>query len=53
MLAAYDDKSAYAQCIFAYRKGKDSEVKLFVGKTFGTLSFMSFMHRLRAYSLLA
>lgn len=36
MLAGFDDKSAYAQCIFAYGEpGK--EVKIFVGRTNGKI----------------
>lgn len=38
MLAAYEDKSAYAQCIFAYASGaNDPEPKIFVGQTPGTI----------------
>ncbi|XP_060081134.1 inosine triphosphate pyrophosphatase-like [Ylistrum balloti] len=38
MLAGFEDKTAYAMCIFAYSDGKkDSEVKLFVGKTEGSI----------------
>lgn len=33
ILAAFDDKSAYAQCIFAYSEGPGAEPKLFVGRT--------------------
>lgn len=33
ILAAYDDKSAYAQCIFAYSEGPGAEPQLFVGRT--------------------
>mmetsp|Transcript_18601 Transcript_18601/g.46938 ORF Transcript_18601/g.46938 Transcript_18601/m.46938 type:complete len:205 (-) Transcript_18601:120-734(-) len=35
MLMAYDDKSAYAQCIFAYCKGPEDEPVVFVGRTEG------------------
>lgn len=35
LLAAYPDKSAYAQCIFAYSDGSDMEPVLFTGKTHG------------------
>eukprot|EP00516_Mucochytrium_quahogii_P002947 CAMPEP_0203759986 /NCGR_PEP_ID=MMETSP0098-20131031/13358_1 /ASSEMBLY_ACC=CAM_ASM_000208 /TAXON_ID=96639 /ORGANISM=" , Strain NY0313808BC1" /LENGTH=184 /DNA_ID=CAMNT_0050653365 /DNA_START=122 /DNA_END=676 /DNA_ORIENTATION=- len=37
LLAAYEDKSAYAQCIFAYTDGPSSEVKTFVGRTPGRI----------------
>ena len=38
LLAAYEDKSAYAQCIFAYaRHGDDKEPKIFVGQTHGKI----------------
>ena len=35
MLAAYDDKSAHAQCIFAYCGGPGEEAVTFVGRTEG------------------
>lgn len=34
-LAAYADKSAYAQCIFAYTAGPGQPVQTFVGRTHG------------------
>lgn len=37
MLAAYNDKSAYAQCIFAFCPKRGAEVATFVGKTDGTI----------------
>lgn len=37
MLAAYDDKSAYALCTFAYSKGVDDEPVILSGRTEGTL----------------
>ena len=37
MLAAYEDKTAYAQCIFAYCDGKSEDVELFVGRTNGRI----------------
>ncbi|KAJ5072712.1 inosine triphosphate pyrophosphatase/ham1 protein [Anaeramoeba ignava] len=37
LLAAYEDKSAYAQCIFGFCQGKDYEPKLFIGKTNGKI----------------
>ena len=38
MLAAYEDKSAYAQCVFAYASGPDdAEPTTFVGKTHGKI----------------
>ena len=37
MLAAYEDKTAYAQCIFAYCNGKSEDVELFVGRTNGRI----------------
>ncbi len=33
LLAAYTDKSAYAQCILAYSPGPGEEVTLFTGRT--------------------
>jgi len=33
LLAGFDDKSAYAQCIFAYMEHEKDEPKVFVGKT--------------------
>ena len=38
LLAAYDDKSAYAQCIFAFAKSKHDEPVLFYGKTNGIIT---------------
>jgi inosine triphosphate pyrophosphatase len=35
MLAGFDDKSAYAQCIFSLAMDRDSEPLLFVGRTHG------------------
>lgn len=32
MLAGFDDKSGYAQCIFAFTEGPDKEVQLFAGR---------------------
>ena len=37
MLAGYDDKSAYAQCVFAYVDGPNGEPKVFVGTTDGKI----------------
>ena len=37
LLAAYADKSAYAQCIFAYSAGPGAEPVLFTGRTPGTI----------------
>ena len=37
LLAAYPDKSAYAQCIFAYSDGSDMAPLLFTGRTAGTI----------------
>ncbi|XP_033738847.1 inosine triphosphate pyrophosphatase-like [Pecten maximus] len=38
MLAGFEDKTACAMCTFAYSDGKkDSEIKLFVGKTEGSI----------------
>ena len=37
-LAMYEDKSAYAQCVFAYATGPDdAEPKVFVGRTHGRI----------------
>lgn len=33
LLAAYEDKTAWAQCTFAYAASPDSEPVLFIGKT--------------------
>eukprot|EP00968_Pinguiococcus_pyrenoidosus_P023236 scaffold3665_cov244-Pinguiococcus_pyrenoidosus.AAC.6 len=37
MLAGFDDKSAYAQCIFAYTDGPGADVEVFVGRTPGRI----------------
>lgn len=37
LLAAYEDKSAYAQCIFAFSEGPGHEPRLFVGRTAGRI----------------
>ena len=38
LLNAYEDKSAYALCTFAYSSGKEGEkIKLFEGKTPGVI----------------
>ena len=37
LLAAYPDKSAFAQCIFAYSDGSDMEPILFTGRTHGKI----------------
>ncbi|EKX32894.1 hypothetical protein GUITHDRAFT_120918 [Guillardia theta CCMP2712] len=37
LLAAYPDKSAFAQCIFAFSKDADDEPKVFVGRTNGKI----------------
>lgn len=37
MLAGFDDKTAYAQCIFAYTPGPDTEPLVFVGRTPGRI----------------
>lgn len=37
MLAAYEDKSAYAQCIFALSMGPEDEPQVFVGRTPGRI----------------
>ncbi len=37
LLASYDDKSAYAQCIIAFSEGPGAEPTLFVGRTAGTI----------------
>lgn len=37
LLAAYTDKSAYAQCIFAYTAGPDSPILVFDGQTHGRI----------------
>ncbi|GLC76767.1 hypothetical protein PLESTF_001831500 [Pleodorina starrii] len=37
MLAGFDDKTAYAQCIFAYTPGPDHEPITFVGRTEGRI----------------
>ncbi len=38
LLAAYPDKSAYAQCVFAFCPRRGMEIKTFVGKTPGMVS---------------
>ena len=37
LLAAYEDKSAYAQCVFAFSNGPGDEPKVFVGRTEGKI----------------
>ena len=37
LLDGFDDKTAYAQCIFALSSGPDEEVKLFKGRTQGRI----------------
>jgi inosine triphosphate pyrophosphatase len=37
LLMAYEDKSAYAQCIFAFKNGKGDPIHLFTGKINGTI----------------
>lgn len=37
MLDGFEDKGAYAQCIFAYAAGPDAEPELFVGRTAGRI----------------
>lgn len=37
MLAAYEDKTAFAVCTFAYCAGPDHEPILFQGRTQGTI----------------
>lgn len=37
LLEAYEDKSAYAQCIFAYSPGPKAQPILFVGRCNGTI----------------
>ncbi|KAG8460870.1 hypothetical protein KFE25_010925 [Diacronema lutheri] len=37
LLAAYDDKSAYAQCVFAFSAGPDAEPVVFDGRTAGKI----------------
>ena len=40
MLLAYEDKTAYAQCVFAYCEGGEKsaeEVEVFVGRTNGRI----------------
>jgi len=37
MLAGFEDKTAYAQCIFAYCGGPGEEPKIFVGRTPGRI----------------
>jgi len=37
MITAYDDKSAYAQCMFAVSAGPGAEVRIFDGRTHGKI----------------
>ena len=37
LVAAYDDKTAYAQCIFSFSLGPNHEPVAFTGKTFGKI----------------
>ena len=34
LLAGFDDKSAYTQCVLGYLEKKDDQPKIFVGKNF-------------------
>ena len=37
MLSGFSDKTAYAQCIFAYCAGPDEEPETFIGRCDGTI----------------
>lgn len=37
MLHGFEDKSAWAQCTFAYTSGPDEEPKVFIGETMGSI----------------
>ena len=37
LLAAYEDKSAYAQCVFAFCPKRGEEIQVFVGQTNGKI----------------
>lgn len=37
MLEGFEDKSAYAQCIYAFSRGKDETPEIFIGKTEGSI----------------
>ena len=37
LLAGFEDKSAYALCIFAYGEPKSKDIKLFLGRTDGQI----------------
>eukprot|EP00596_Hydrurales_sp_CCMP1899_P007220 CAMPEP_0119034124 /NCGR_PEP_ID=MMETSP1177-20130426/1161_1 /TAXON_ID=2985 /ORGANISM="Ochromonas sp, Strain CCMP1899" /LENGTH=190 /DNA_ID=CAMNT_0006991365 /DNA_START=137 /DNA_END=709 /DNA_ORIENTATION=+ len=37
IISAYEDKTAYAQCIFSYCGGRGQEVQTFVGRTEGSI----------------
>ena len=37
LLTAYEDKSAYAQCVFAFSNGPGHDPKVFVGRTDGKI----------------
>ena len=37
LLYAYEDKSAYAQCIFAFTEGPEHEPRVFIGRLTGRI----------------
>ncbi|KJH50833.1 non-canonical purine NTP pyrophosphatase, RdgB/HAM1 family [Dictyocaulus viviparus] len=39
MLAGFDDKSAYAQCIFAFTEGEEQPVHIFRGRCLGNIVY--------------
>jgi hypothetical protein len=39
IISAYEDKTAYAQCIFSYCGGRGQEVQTFVGRTKGKIMY--------------
>lgn len=46
MLAGFEDKTAEAVCTFAYSPGEDGEVKLFQGRTQGTIVVSQIEYRM-------
>ena len=39
MISGFEDKTAYAQCIFAYQENQDAEPILFIGRCEGEIVY--------------
>ncbi|RYY87230.1 hypothetical protein EON63_04360 [archaeon] len=51
LLCAYEDKSAYAQCIFSLCLGDQEDVQVFVGRTHGKIVPARYIVWYMAYSV--